>query len=424
MKQLWTIGIHDKRLLAIIAKMLKAEIEGVGIPTKGVPQGGILSPLLSNIVLNELDWWVSSQWETFETNNVYVTGRNKHGKEVKRNIYRALRKTNLKEMYILRYADDFKIMCRQKDEAEKIFIAVKQWLTERLKLEISPEKSKITDVRKTATEFLGFKIKAVMKSGKHIVHSHMTDKAIKNATNKLRQGIKDLQKHPNLKTVYRYNAIVVGLQNYYQTATHVSIDFSQINYSLLYCMKNRINPISGTTGFQTKDFKERYKGDGKIYYVYKTALYPIADIQHRNPMGFNQEICNYTQTGRKLIHDRLGHIDVNTLHYLMNNPVEIRSVEFNDNRLSLYSAQKGICRITGVPLSIGMEVHHINPVSKGGDDRYKNLILITYEAHKLIHATEGDTIAKYLAIMKPDKTTIESLNKYRLKVGNTEITVD
>lgn len=63
LKQLWTIGIQDKNLLCIISKMLKAEVENIGITYKGTPQGGILSPLLANVVLNELDWWIYSQWE-------------------------------------------------------------------------------------------------------------------------------------------------------------------------------------------------------------------------------------------------------------------------------------------------------------------------------------------------------------------------
>ena len=47
LKQIWSMGIRDKNLICIISKMLKAEIKGIGVPEKGTPQGGILSPLQS-----------------------------------------------------------------------------------------------------------------------------------------------------------------------------------------------------------------------------------------------------------------------------------------------------------------------------------------------------------------------------------------
>ena len=112
-RQMWTLGIRDKQLICIIKAMLKAPIimpnGDVQYPTKGTAQGGVISPLLANIVLNELDWWISSQWETMPTHNKYYQKVNYSGTPNAGNIYRALRTSGLKEMFIVRYADDFKI---------------------------------------------------------------------------------------------------------------------------------------------------------------------------------------------------------------------------------------------------------------------------------------------------------------------------
>ncbi|MCF0231176.1 MAG: group II intron reverse transcriptase/maturase, partial [Enterococcus sp.] len=183
LKQMWNLGIQDKNLICVIKKMLKAEVKGKGVPTKGTPQGGILSPLLANIVLNELDWWVSSQWENFPTRKNYSKMRTlKSGKSYfdNSNKYRAMKEsTKLKRMFIVRYADDFKIFCSNYEDAQKTYIATKQWLSERLHLDVSPEKSKVTNLRKNYTDFLGFKLKLKLKKKRFVCKSHIADKQMK-----------------------------------------------------------------------------------------------------------------------------------------------------------------------------------------------------------------------------------------------------
>ncbi|WP_155250369.1 hypothetical protein [Ruminococcus flavefaciens] len=57
-----------------------------------------------------------------------------------------------------------KVLCRSHNEAESIYKAVTTWLAKVLKLEVNPQKSKITNLKRHYSEFLGFKIKAVKKS--------------------------------------------------------------------------------------------------------------------------------------------------------------------------------------------------------------------------------------------------------------------
>ena len=267
LKQLWTMGIRDKRLLSIISKMLKAPIVGEGIPQTGVPQGGILSPLLSNIVLNELDWWIASQWETKKLEYNY---QSKSGK------LRAMKKTNLKECYIIRYADDFKIMCRNYKSAQKIFIAIKDWLKERLKLEISPQKSRITNLRKNYSNFLGLKIKALKKRNKYVAISHIRDKAKKKIIENLKDGIRAIKKTTKANVVQKLNSKILGIQNYYRVATRVSKDMNKIGYLFKKSLHSRLGKIVKKGEQVNRTYQKLYgRYNYKRYAVAGIDIYPV-----------------------------------------------------------------------------------------------------------------------------------------------------
>ena len=417
LKQMWTMGIRDKNLLCIISKMLKAEIKGIGIPTKGVPQGGILSPLLSNIVLNEFDWWIANQWENHRTHIEYAFQSNK---------LKALQRTKLKEVYIVRYADDFKLFCKNRDTANKMLIASKNWLKERLYLEISPEKSKIVNLKRHYSEFLGIRIKLWKKGDRYAIKSYMTEKAVDKCKHKLNDKIKDIQKETTINNVMNYNATILGMHNYYNVATNVYLDFDKIAFEVNKSLRCRTKRISSRKGKKSKTYL-RYYGDygGKTIYIQDVALFPINHIANKQAMGFNQEICNYTDKGRKIIHEKLNAISSNTMYYLMKNPVYGESSEFNDNRISLYVGQKGKCFITGNPLEISnMDVHHKKPNMHKSKDSYNNLVFVSSEVHRLIHAKEQATIEKYIALITPKAIDFKRLNNLRILVGNLEISAN
>jgi len=415
LKQMWTMGIQDKNLLCIISAMLKAEIEGIGIPIKGVPQGGICSPLFSNVVLNELDWWISDQWESFESSHQYTQNSSKQN---------AIRKASeLKECYIIRYADDLKIMCRTRDEAERMFIAVKFWLKERLSLEISSEKSKITNLRKKPSEFLGFSIKAVVKGIKRVANSRIKPNAVVKIMAKGKELIKKIQKNPTAKNISLYNSYVLGTQNYYRIATHCTLDFSKIGYYLDRIIKIRWKSISTNKGSPSKIYLEKYKGyDKQKTYINGHIIFPMSACKTKNAMCFSKKVNRFTPEGRKLIHKQIDCVSDFEFIYLTKNPVANRSIEYNDNRISLFSAQSGRCGVLGERLEVNdFHPHHIIPINAGGGDKYSNLVIISPDVHRLIHATKFEIIHQILAKLKLSNKQIVKVNKFRVQVGNIVI---
>jgi len=428
-RQIWELGIRDKKLLCIIKAMLEAQIvlpNGDSFtPDKGTCQGGVISPLLSNIVLNELDWWVASQWDKMPTHYPYSHGTNKSGKEIKSHTYRALRQSKLKEMHIIRYADDFKIYCRSHSDAVRAFEAVRLWLKDRLRLDISLDKSKVVNLKQRYSDFLGFKLKVSKKGKKFTVRSHVSDKAVKRAKEKISDCIKAI-KHPKddkeqYKAIQKYNSTVAGLHNNYQYATNVSLDFAKIAFACKKSLNSRLKELTPNGTLKRGFIKEKYGKSKQLRFLNGHPLIPVGYVQTSDAQHKKRSVNRYTPEGRAEIHRNLR-FDTSVLLWLMRNPVLDKSIEFADNRISLFAAQYGRCAVTGATLlPHDIYCHHKFPSEDGGTDEYDNLVLVTESVHTLIHATLPETIQKYLNELQLNKTQLEKLNKLRITAGKPAI---
>lgn len=442
-KQLWTMGIRDKKLLNILRRILKAKIrmpDGTTItPNKGTPQGGIISPLLANIYLNEFDKWIDSQWQENPISHKYAVDRTSQGKGIdKGGAYIRMRRTKLKEVYLIRYADDIRLFTKTYNEAYRIKCASEMWLGQRLKLNLSQEKTRIVHTEHKFSEFLGFKIRLRNKGNKLVVESHMCDKAYENERNKLLKQLQQMVKptNPN-RTIYDevklYNSMVLGIQEYYKFATDIQIDLDKINWNIMNRLKNRTTKEKGgrlkKTGRELSDFEKRRFGKSKmIRYLAGTdkiePIYPLSYLRTKYPMCKSNSKNRFTEKGREQLHEELQ-LNKKVMRDLIIDSSYDRSIELMDNRISLFSAQKGKCAVTGEMFAnIKMiHCHHIIPRKNGGTDNYKNLILILPEVHLLVHAVNEETISKYLKAMNLTKTEIEKLNKLREACGNTPIKI-
>ncbi|MGL4449876.1 MAG: group II intron reverse transcriptase/maturase [Sarcina sp.] len=282
-KQLQRFKSIDKKTLSIIKGMLKVETmlpnKEIIQSEKGTPQGGILSPLLANIVLNELDWWIQKQWSGLKTKREYSNLGNK-GK--------ALRNTNLTEARIVRYADDFKLFYRDRAAADKMFKLVKIFLKDRLKLEISKKKSKIVNFKKPYSYFLGIKFKVIRKRQRYTVRSYIADKAKKAILTLTRQEIKEPQKRQTAQQVLKFNSKILGIQNYYRVTTMVSKDFSKIGYIVNKSLMNRLGRPSEK---KDKKYKLRYKRyNFRVWNAAEITLFTLQACKYKVPKLFSTKI--------------------------------------------------------------------------------------------------------------------------------------
>jgi group II intron reverse transcriptase/maturase len=253
--------IHDNRFLRLVRNMLKAgylQDWEYNATLSGVPQGGIASPVLSNIYLDRLDRFVETQLIPQHTRGEGRTHNRAYGR-VKDAIGRARRRDDLEEvrrlrkhqrtlprgnprdpgyrrLWYTRYADDHLLgFIGPRDEAEQIKARLAQFLREDLKLELSPDKTLITHGRTGAARFLGYEITVQhadhkTTNGRRSVNGKIALRVPRDViTSKSAPFIQrgkperrpDLLNFPDIQIISRYGAQWRGYLQYYLLAHNV-----------------------------------------------------------------------------------------------------------------------------------------------------------------------------------------------------------
>ena len=176
--------IHDGRFINLIRKLFDAgymEDWTFNETLSGVPQGGIVSPLLANILLDKLDTFVETvlfpkytkgvkrkknrEYDRLMTNSLRLRerGRVQEAEEMRKQAQKLpsqdMKDPDYRRLRYVRYADDFLLgFIGPKSEAEEIKQQLKEFLQETLKLELSETKTLITHARTEAARFLGYEM--------------------------------------------------------------------------------------------------------------------------------------------------------------------------------------------------------------------------------------------------------------------------
>ncbi len=385
LKQLWSLNIRDKKLLKIISLMLKVKIDLEGVPSKGTPQGGILSPLLANVVLNELDWWLSNQWMTYHTKKKFKEYIRKNGSVCTYERQWLRNNTRLKEFYFVRYADDFKIICKNYQDAVKLKISTTSWLKERLSLEVSEEKTKIVNLKRNYSEFLGFKIKVrrKKKNGRYTIISHISDKASERVKEGIKSNLKNIRKSRSDKqienSIRRYNENLIGVHNYYNKATFISIDMNKIYKKIHNVVRKTLKEtmVLQIPNYLNNGFIEKTYGKSKcMMNLYGMNIVPITYVQYHKPKQVENAVCKYTESGRKKIHTGLECMNYETIKDIVRNPFWQETVELNDVIIPKCASQYGKCYVSKIDIKLeNIDFIHKKHLNKN-NDRYQNIIIV------------------------------------------------
>ena len=376
----------------------------------GTQQGSIISPLLSNVYLNDFDWYVGRQ---------YCEPKHRVCKQ-KNNDLARLRRQGKYPKYNCRFADDWIILTTRKHEAERLKKKLTKYFKHRLKLELSDEKTKITDMREDGAEFLGFVIRAEKprqadKNSKFLVGKPFPN--MKKLSAKITKicdeihAMKCMKKTSDRIAQIQYiNSMIMGIAEYIKigicSKAFNAID-NRVYISCHYTWKrlypdtvmrmkvplNRLNNIPHRhEGYTVKTHAVKHEN----MWVGITRSFITHSQYEKYPL--NQKITPFTAEGRKLYVSRrknqkplpMNRPSVNTAKDLEMSAYtdSIYNFEYFMNREYAFNRDKGKCRCCGTSLSNRKDrhCHHVvRNLPLETINKVPNLAWVCLNYHRLIH---------------------------------------
>nr|WP_255286982.1 group II intron maturase-specific domain-containing protein [Bacillus toyonensis] len=350
-----------------IAKWLKAGFVDNNVfnaTETGTLQGGIVSPLLANIALHGMEDEIGVRYRS-----------HKEGKTGK--IFHEVFDTKT----IVRYADDFVILCETKEEAESMYEKIKPYLIRR-GLELAPDKTKVVHISE-GFDFLGFNFrhyptnKEKGRIWKMIVKP--TQKAQSKMIEKVRECFKKHQGGNISGLIKDLNPIIRGYANYWSTVSSKET-FSKMDFYIWQ---------------KTKRFLKRAHPN-------KSWKWRIKQYFHKDINGQSKDKWLLTAPNRKQQLIRMAwapirrHVPVTYKNTPFNKELtgyyELRDTKLFDknnvlSRQRLAKMQKHKCPLCGTSILTeeALETHHKTPKCQVGSDKYENLALVHTPCHILWH---------------------------------------
>jgi len=415
LKKIWRIGIHDKRVIKMIQQMLKAgyiEESLMNDTEVGTMQGGILSPLLSNVYLNDFDWFVGRMY-------MEPHRKCKH----KCNDTRRLKWSGVTPKYNYRFADDWVILTSTEQEAYRLKRMLTKYFKAKMKLELSQEKTFVTDLRTEGIHFLGFVVKAERKRktpdpktwtenlvGKPLPDMERLKEKIRKIADEVREIKKMTERSVQAAQIQRVNSMIIGVAQYLQPSicSHAfhAID-RRINNTALAVWKKTFPKHYNEYQVPLKELcnlPHRHEG-----YKSKTFAVPIegewfgitmAFITHckYESKPYDQRMTPYTEEGRRIYSSYRSRSkplpcdrpSVNTARDIQLSVYAktVFNFEYFMNREYAYNRDKGKCKCCKKPLFLDDKkfCYHIRkglPLEKV--NKVQNLIWLCNDCYRMVN---------------------------------------